>query len=80
MPQNCPFLKTHFLISFVIVSSVFLSLQVSTIATSDDYAKNLADSFEQEARLQGIRIYASSRLSGAVNPAVLDSKLQMVRE
>ncbi|XP_044174984.1 uncharacterized protein LOC114950055 isoform X2 [Acropora millepora] len=54
--------------------------RVSTIATSDDYAKNLADSFEREARLQGIRIYASSRLSGAVNPAVLDSKLQMIKD
>lgn len=80
MPQNYPFFKKRFLISFIFVFPFSLSLQVSTIATSDDYAKNLADSFEREARLQGIRIYASSRLSGAVNPAVLDSKLQMVRE
>lgn len=54
--------------------------QVSVIATSDDeYAKNLADSFETAARLQGIRIHASSRFSSTASSDVLDNKLQLVR-
>ena len=56
------------------------SFQVSVIATSDDeYAKNLADSFETAARLQGIRIHASSRFSSTASSDVLDNKLQLVR-
>lgn len=54
--------------------------RVSTIATSDSYARSLAENFEREARLQGIRIYASSRLTGAVSPEVLDSKMQMIKD
>ena len=53
---------------------------MSVIATSDDeYAKNLADSFETAARLQGIRIHASSRFSSTASSDVLDNKLQLVR-
>lgn len=54
--------------------------RVSTIATSDDYAKNLASSFEAAARLQGIRIYASSRFSSRASPEVLDSKVQLIKD
>ena len=60
-------------------SFLYPLLQVSTIATSDDYARNLADSFERAARLQGIRIHASSRFSSRASPEVLDSKMQLVR-
>ncbi|XP_078384806.1 uncharacterized protein LOC144667275 isoform X2 [Oculina patagonica] len=54
--------------------------RVSTIATSDGYAKNLADSFETAARLQGIRIHASSRLSSMASPEVIDSKVQLIKD
>lgn len=55
--------------------------RVSVIATSDDeYAKNLADSFETAARLQGIRIHASSRFSSTASSDVLDNKLQLIKD
>ena len=66
--------------SYFLSSLLCPLLQVSTIATSDDYAKNLASSFEAAARLQGIRIYASSRFSSRASPEVLDSKVQLVRD
>ncbi|KAJ7377824.1 hypothetical protein OS493_026392 [Desmophyllum pertusum] len=53
--------------------------RVSTIASSDGYAKSLADSFETSARLQGIRIHASSRLSSMASSEV-DNKVQLVKD
>lgn len=73
----CPKLQTfpHFL-----NSSFCLTTQVSTIATSDGYGKNLADAFETAARLQGIRIHASARLPAMATSGDIDSKVQMVRD
>ena len=61
-------------------SSFCLTTQVSTIATSDGYGKNLADAFETAARLQGIRIHASARLPAMATSGDIDSKVQMVRD
>lgn len=64
--------------SYFLPPFLYPLIQVSTIATSDGYAKNLADSFETAARLQGIRIHASSRLSSMASPEVVDNKVQLV--
>ena len=64
--------------SYFLPPFLYSLIQVSTIATSDGYAKNLADSFETAAKLQGIRIHASSRLSSMASPEVVDNKVQLV--
>lgn len=54
--------------------------QISTIATRDNNKKGLADKFEDEARLKGIRIFASARFSSSANSDVVEQKVQMVSQ